>query len=217
MNGNLPNEPRGEARRQSHPANASMSQSKEGGPESFQGDLEGAFEAGDTSAVDWPANWVDRLLSGVVVGLLTAICITLMLQVVMRYVFNSPLAWSEELARYLFIWLTFLGAALAYRLRAHIAVDILAEYLDRRVGVVPARVLRGAIRGVVLLFLIALLVGGVTLVQETTGQITPGLRISMAWVYLAIPVGCLIMILSAVGEAVSAWYGRNSNAGESDK
>ncbi len=177
----------------------------------------GALAAGDTEVQVLPATWVDRLLGGAAIALLSTICVVLLLQVVMRYFFASPLAWSEELARYLFVWLTFLGAALAFRLRAHIAVDVVTELLNRRGSVLPARVLNGAIQGIVLIFLIAILLGGINLVQQTSGQVTPGLRIPMAWVYLAIPVGSLIMILSAISQAVSVWYKNRSSTGEADR
>jgi TRAP-type C4-dicarboxylate transport system permease small subunit len=148
---------------------------------------------------------IDRLFSGVVAALLAAIFITLLSQVVMRYVFGSPLAWSEELARYLFVWLTFLGAGLAFRLGAHIAVDLLTDYLKQRVGMFSVQLLRLVIQMLVAVFLIAMLAGGVNLVRGTVGQVTPGLGISMAWVYLAIPVGSVIMLLTAVNRAVLVW------------
>ncbi len=209
---------------QSGPTNGSFSESPEREPETREPETgatgrsrEGALEAGDIDTVVLRDSWADRLLGAAVVILLSAICVTLLLQVIMRYFFGAPLPWSAELSRYLFVWLTFLGAALAYRLSAHIGVDVLAEYLSRRFSAVPAHVLNGAIRGIVMLFLIAFLVGGVSLVQQTTGQVTPGLQISMAWVYLAIPVSSLIMILSAIGEAVSALYRRISDAREASR
>ena len=48
-------------------------------------------------------------------------------QVVTRYVFHSPLAWSEELARYMFIWLVWIGAAYATKLRKNIIIDVVAS------------------------------------------------------------------------------------------
>ena len=62
------------------------------------------------------------LLFGVIVCVMFA-------QVVFRYIFNNSLSWSEELIRYLFVWLTFLGGALAIKTRTHIAVDFFIELL----------------------------------------------------------------------------------------
>ena len=50
-------------------------------------------------------------------------------QVFLRYVANSPLFWSEELTRYLIVWLTFLGASLGIRHRGHIAIELIYRYL----------------------------------------------------------------------------------------
>ena len=55
-------------------------------------------------------------------------------QVFTRYVLNTPLSWSEEAARLLVVWLTFVGAGFVSSRNAHIAVDILAVYLPRRLA-----------------------------------------------------------------------------------
>lgn len=54
-------------------------------------------------------------------------------QVVLRYLFNSPMTWIEEISRYLFVWIVFLGSALAFRTGVHIKVDVL-EGLAGRFG-----------------------------------------------------------------------------------
>lgn len=155
--------------------------------------------------------WPDRLLGGAVVILFGAIVVTILFEVVTRYIFNSPTDWSGALSRYLLAWMTFLGAALAYRLQAHIAIDIVTEYLSQR----AARWLNGAVQAVVLIFLIALLIGGVSLVRATSDQMTPGLDVPVAWAYLAIPVGSGLMILSAAGRVFSIWR-RGRSGGERD-
>lgn len=65
--------------------------------------------------------WIEYLLFGL--GITMAFIVAL--QVFFRYVLNQSLFWSEELARYLLVWLTFLGATAAYRRKAHPGVDIL--------------------------------------------------------------------------------------------
>jgi len=64
------------------------------------------------------------LMNEIIVTITYAIMIIVMFcQVVLRYVFNSPLMWPEELSRFLFIWIVYLGAPLAILQRAHIEVD----------------------------------------------------------------------------------------------
>ena len=73
----------------------------------------------------------ERFLSGI---LLLAIFALIIFQVFTRYVLNMPLSWSEELARLLVVWLTFIGAGFVASRNAHIAVDLLAVYLPKRLA-----------------------------------------------------------------------------------
>jgi TRAP-type C4-dicarboxylate transport system permease small subunit len=61
--------------------------------------------------------------------LLGALSFIMFLQVLFRYVFNNSLSWSEELAKFIFIWITFLGAAICFRDRIHLKVDFLVSKL----------------------------------------------------------------------------------------
>ncbi|MEN8230859.1 MAG: TRAP transporter small permease [Bacteroidota bacterium] len=69
-----------------------------------------------------PGDKAIALIFGVIVCVMLA-------QVVFRYIFNNSLAWSEELIRFLFVWLTFLGGALAVKNKSHIAVEFFIELL----------------------------------------------------------------------------------------
>ncbi len=75
-----------------------------------------------------PGEKVLALLFGVIVCVMFA-------QVVFRYIFNNSLAWSEELIRFLFVWLTFLGGALAVKSKTHIAVEFF-------IGLLPGKYLK---------------------------------------------------------------------------
>ena len=66
------------------------------------------------------------------IGLLATMVVIVFFQVVMRYVFQASLSWSEELARYLFLWLIWMGAAWATKLRCHISIDALVMRLKGR-------------------------------------------------------------------------------------
>lgn len=70
---------------------------------------------------------LDRILMWVAGGLLCLMVSVVLLQVAMRYVFNAPTAWSEELATLLFVWMTMLGIPIALRHQQHIAIDLLAQ------------------------------------------------------------------------------------------
>lgn len=81
----------------------------------------------------WYARLVDaeRLLAGL---LLIAVFGMIIFQVFTRYVLGIPLPWSEEVARLLVVWLTFVGAGFVASRNAHIAVDILAVYLPKKLA-----------------------------------------------------------------------------------
>ncbi len=77
--------------------------------------------------------WLDKTLSAICIGLFALLVVIVTWQVFTRQVLNDPSAWSETLARYVFIWLGLLGSALVFGERGHIAIDLLARRLTRSV------------------------------------------------------------------------------------
>jgi TRAP-type C4-dicarboxylate transport system permease small subunit len=138
-------------------------------------------------------------VTGVAVTLLmAAMTLDCVLGVFFRYVVQDALTWTEEFARYLMIWMGFLGMGLAVRTGGHVAVDLLVTRL-------PARLQRATllvVQALVLTFLLAVVIAGWQLVDRVSGQLTPVLGVSMAWPYLAIPVGSLLMAIEIVAFAV---------------
>jgi len=126
-----------------------------------------------------------------IVALLMAVMVgTVLLQVYCRFVLGNPLSWSEELARYAFVWITFLGAAVAYRHGAHIIVETIVVLLPRRAQVALAWL----VDALMVVALVVLLVQGLGIV-ETTGNVEATmLEIPMSWVYGAVPVSAAIML-----------------------
>ena len=76
--------------------------------------------------------FAERIIDAAAIAAFTGIFLCVFGQVVLRYVFNSPMTWSEELARYLFIWCAFLGWIVASRRNSHLAMSFALERLDRR-------------------------------------------------------------------------------------
>jgi TRAP-type C4-dicarboxylate transport system permease small subunit len=108
-----------------------------------------------------------------------------------RYVLGSSIPWSEEIGRYLMIWLGFLGASLALREGSHVGVELVRNWLPPRVATWLGGVARGAVAG----FLFIATYYGVTLVANLWDQVSPVAGIRMTWPYLAIPVGSLLMLI----------------------
>lgn len=124
-------------------------------------------------------------------SLLAAMSVLVFGNVVGRYVFGTSLAWVEEASRYMMIWCAFLGAGLALRAGAHIAVELLPDALPR----IPARFLRATIALIVGLFLAVLVWLGLEYAAFARLQRTPVLRLSMGILYLVIPVGSALCLL----------------------
>ena len=114
-----------------------------------------------------------------------------LIQVFNRVLFNSPMAWSDELARYLFIWVVFIGASYATKTDAHVGVTSLTDRLPQGV----TRVLSIITNLCCTLFCGVLVYQGVkTMVaQYTFGQVSATLRLPMYFVYLAVVLGGLFM------------------------
>jgi TRAP-type C4-dicarboxylate transport system permease small subunit len=113
-------------------------------------------------------------------------------QVFWRYVLHNSLSWSEELAIFLFMWVTFLGAEIVLRKGNHIAVDALINTLKG----IPKLVLSILIDLVIIVFACIVLVSGIQLTISTFNQPSAALNISMSWVYAAIPVSMAMMIMN---------------------
>ena len=138
--------------------------------------------------------------------LLTAVCILCFVvmfvlgiaAVFFRFVVESSLAFPEEVMRYLFVWMIFLGSAVVFRRNMHAAIGIIVGYLPavpRRVVLVSGTLVSG-------IFFALILWSGWQLTLRAVPQISPALEVSMAWVYAAIPVGMGFLILYATELAV---------------
>ncbi|PWA11827.1 TRAP transporter small permease [Pueribacillus theae] len=114
-------------------------------------------------------------------------------QVVLRYVFNYSLHWSEEVARYLIIWFIFIGSSIAVREKAHAAVDVLVVYLPSYLK----KVFSLLANFVGILFCLILIVSGYETVLNVIkfGNVTPSLGLPMYIPYLALPVGGFLMMI----------------------
>ena len=125
--------------------------------------------------------------------------------VVARYIFNSPIGWSEEIAVYLMIWVVFLGAAYTLKEDAHIGVDILISKLPP-----PKKRLMLFFHYLVgLFFMSILLFHGIGMVAFTLKMDSHSIAIGFPLVlsHLAVPVGSAILILQFINKLISLMAG----------
>ena len=137
---------------------------------------------------------------------LTVIAIIIMLQVIMRYVFVNTLAWPEELARYLFIWLAYLGLSYGVKMKSHLRIDIvetLVPALKRPIEYIGDMIFLG--------FCIFMIPVGIDLLQFMWGswQTSPAMGIPMFFVSLSLFAGLVLSILRFIEKYVCLFLGRN--------
>lgn len=139
------------------------------------------------------------------VGLVSAMTLVLFAQVVARYVFQNSITWSEELARYLFIWMNFLLLGSVTLRGRHLSVDILEE----RLSVKARKVLLQVVFALSALTLIVFIYWGadLTFTQWQLGQVSAAMGLPKWVVYAALPVGFLICLIRLVQSSILLWRG----------
>lgn len=121
---------------------------------------------------------------------------TMFVEVIRREIFAYSSIWGEEIVRYAFIYLAWIGAASAVRERAHIRIDVLLHYMSRS-GKALIYILGDLVMLVVAV--IALYWSFETvMVSFKFGSVSHGLRVSMVWFLAAVPIGFSLMIFRLV-------------------
>lgn len=136
-----------------------------------------------------------KLVLGTCVGAIVLITIA---AVWWRYVMNSPIAWIEQVSNILFIWITFIGAAVLYRQKLHIGVDLFIESLKGRAKEVMFWVIELAN----LFFIVVLFIYSMKLSLDVLPNTYGALDITPAYFYFSAPVSCAMMMLYFVEKIV---------------
>lgn len=156
----------------------------------------------------------EEVLSVILLAVMVAI---VFLQVIMRYVFKASLYWSEEMARYLFLWLIWVGAGWATKIKAHISIDI---FVTRMKG--KAQKYANFVAFLVwFLFavLLAYLSTKLTFMIFERGQVSAALRMPMGYAYASIPFGVILMVFRMIQHFIKdlkAAKGKNLNAEQAE-
>ena len=130
----------------------------------------------------------------VIVAMFALMVAVIFLQVIMRYVFSNSLSWSEELGKFLFVWITWLGISLGERKGEHIKITMLTDRLPFRV----AQAVNILSEIVVIVICAVTFYYGISLVFSQMGTHYAGIKISVSWGYLAVVIGCGLMILRSI-------------------
>ena len=125
--------------------------------------------------------------------------VTIFAQVITRYGFGYTPEWSEELARYLFVYVVFLGSALIMGESGHLAVEFLPNHFK---GTVIGKLLKLLSLACGYLFIGILMTQGAKMTQVMTFQESPGLEISMSYIYAVIPISGSLMLLYLIRDTL---------------
>jgi len=141
---------------------------------------------------------VDKIIRWALVVIMGAMVLNVLWQVFTRFI-GIPSSFTDELARYLMIWLGLLGAAYVSGKKMHVAIDLISSKLSEK----GKRSLSSSINIIVATFsLLALVIGGSRLVYITfdLGQNSPALQVPLALVYLIIPISGLLIIFYKISD-----------------
>ena len=155
------------------------------------------------AAVQRTGRTIEKGTGLICVVLFSGMTITALLGVFFRYVMQNPFQWTEEVARYIMIWLGFLAINMAMWRGEHIVIPLLTG----RLGPGTARVVATLVNLMIGGFLVILLYQGWRMTANTmmTAQSMP---VSMVWFYLAIPVSAGLTLIQTILVTVASWLPR---------
>lgn len=145
--------------------------------------------------------WLDdHLEETAMVVLLAAISLSLLLQIIMRYIFNDALSWSEELARYCFVWSTLLSIGYSIKKGNMLRIDILVQYLPKA----WRKPLDIAVELFTLGFFCLLFYNSIFVVKRiyASGQTSPAMGIPMVAIYASLLIGFFLAIVRGIQKIV---------------
>ncbi len=133
-----------------------------------------------------------------VVWTMAIMTILVFIQVMMRYLFNNSLSWSEELARFIFLWLSWIGASYAVKERSHFRVEMFANMVKGK----NRKSFEILVLFVWFIFSVVMTYYGTQLILflSETGQNSAAMEIPMSWAYASVPVGCGLMSIRLIIE-----------------
>jgi len=145
--------------------------------------------------------YFEHVLNAIIGTMLAAMVILVFGNVIFRYFLNSSISWSEEISRFMLIWLAFLGAVIAFMKSEHLGLDILVRFLPPFAShalVVLADVL-------VLFALVVMTKGGFDMTVDSfaSGWVSSALPIPYGYVYMVVPISSALMLVEGLLKTAS--------------
>ncbi|MDH4617466.1 TRAP transporter small permease [Brevibacillus sp. AY1] len=136
-------------------------------------------------------NSITRYFVNTIMGVMV---VAVFLQVLFRFFLDQPLAWTEELARYLLVWLTFLGSAYAMSIKAHIGT----EYIQKFLSPMANKIVLSVAALLSILFFAVMIYQGYLLSVRSMTQTSPSLLVPMGYIYMVIPISGVLLIMNVL-------------------
>jgi TRAP-type C4-dicarboxylate transport system permease small subunit len=147
-----------------------------------------------STAFDRLLEWITTVVKWVMVSMTIVIFIITTYTVFTRYLLNIVPSWSEEIPRYLLVWITYLGAGLAIKFKEHISLDVFFNLMSLR----ARQVGHFFLNGLVAIVAVIMVVYGIGLVNHFGEDLMESIPVTNFWLYLAMPVSGTLMLLYLV-------------------
>ncbi len=152
---------------------------------------------------------LERIYNNVLIVLTVTMFATVAYNVFMRFVVNRSVGWADELSRFIFVWISFLGAVLAFRNDEHVGLDVLVE----KVRSPKIRRVIAVVQHTLVLTVLLFLTWFGYRASTTVMNVSPALSIPMNIVYLIVPFCGLLMCLLGFGKLIAALFGAATPGG----
>lgn len=145
---------------------------------------------------------LDNLEEYIIFVLLASMTLIIGLQVISRFVFHSSLSWSEEIARYILVWATFIGGSLGVKKGAHIGVEAFTLVLPAK----GKKIVTYVASACCIVFCLIIFKEGLAIIlkQITNHQVSPAMQLPMWIPYAALPVGSILMAVRFIQSLMKA-------------
>ena len=148
--------------------------------------------------------WLNNLNDLFAISSFFAMCIIVIMSVLLRYLFSFSFRWVDELTRYLFIYMVFLGIPIAFRQKCHVRIQFFASFFTKKIKYLVS------IFSDLLILVTLLYIGNSTIkmIIGLLGQtLSPGLKLPMRYVYFAVIISFVLLTIEIVRRFISRYKG----------
>lgn len=147
------------------------------------------------------SRWMDKAGEYLCLVMLFAMVILTGAQIICR-VFFEALAWSEELARYLLVWSSLVGASCVYRRAGHISVTVIQDLLPAK----GKKAMKVLVHIICIVFFVMMIYFGFIYTGKMSAQLSPAMRLPMGYMYAVIPVSGIMLLLQAIDAILTTLF-----------